>query len=587
MYLLSCNSYAADAEEYETGLTVCYKIFLVRQIYPAAMRVALKLNNPEFVDAIMRECKDPLVLKQMGFMIARQSSNYKARNEELAAIINNQKLSELYKLLARDMQVVEPKTVEQVLKTHLEETTKSLVPVAVDSAKKNLSETYVSALVNLGFGTDALLTTQAAAWFPNNKESGRFAAAAGLGLIYLWDPDNGMNYIDKYLYIPDENIVGGAYMALGMVNCRVKSEFDPALQLLLEPLRSGKDAHKLGAVMGLAFAYAGTGRPEILDAISTFVIDTSYSLELSAMSALCLGMVFVGTCNGDVLNAIMQGVTDRETTALDNHPLSRYFALALGLVFLGQQEKIDAILEAVKLVPGTLGKFMTSTLTFCAYAGTGNVLKVQEMLRACADHLDEKDAMHQISGVLGVAVIAMGEEIGVEMAFRAMNHLLQYGEATIRRTVPLAIALLSLSNPDIAVMDMLTKLTYDTDKQVAQSAIFALGLISAGSNNSRLAEVLRQIASYSHQDNNTLFMVRIAQGLLQMGKGLITIQPVHSDKFLMSGVAMSGILAAVFACTNMPNIVFANYHYLLYCLGLSAAPRSCMPVLPLSSLLYS
>jgi 26S proteasome regulatory subunit N1 len=172
----------------------------------------------------------------------------------------------------------------------------------------------------------------------------------------------------------------------------------------------------------------------------------------------------------------------------------------------------------------------------------------------------------------------MGEEIGLEMAFRTMNHLLQYGEPVIRKTVPLAIGLLSLSNPQISVMDMLTKLTYDPDKEVAQSAIFALGLISAGSNNSRLAEVLRQIASYSHRDNDTLFMVRIAQGLLQMGKGLVSIHPIHSDKLLLSNIALAGVLASVFACTNLPNIMFANYHYLIYTLALAASPRICMPV---------
>lgn len=551
------------------------------------MRVALKLNSMEFIDSIMRECKDPAVLKQMCLMIARHGIPYKARSEELSSIINNQKLSDLYMLLAKDMQVLEAKSVEQVLKSHLEEVAKSTIGAAVDSAKKNLSETYVSALVNLGFGTDALLTTQAATWFPNNKESGRFAAAAGLGMIYLWNPDAGMNYIDKYLYIMDDNIVGGAYMALGLTNCRVKSDFDPALQVLLEPLKHGKEVHKVGAVMGLAFAYAGTCREEILDALTPFIIDTSYSIELSAMSALCLGMVYISSCNVDVLNAVMQGITEREASAIENHPLSRYFALALGLAFLGQQDKIDTILEAVKLIPPPLGKFMTATLTFCAYAGTGNVLKVQEMLRGCADHLEAKDALHQIACVLGVSVISMGEEIGLEMAFRTMNHLLQYGEPVIRKTVPLAIGLLSLSNPQISVMDMLTKLTYDPDKEVAQSAIFALGLIAAGSNNSRLAEVLRQIASYSHRDNDTLFMVRIAQGLLQMGKGLVSIHPIHSDKLLLSNIALAGILSSVFACTNLPNIMFANYHYLIYTLALSASPRICMPVLFITFSLFS
>ena len=45
-------------------------------------------------------------------------------------------------------------------------------------------------------------------------------------------------------------------------------------------------------------------------------------------------------------------------------------------------------------------------------------------------------------------------------------------------------------------MDLLTKLSYDTDVNVSMSAIFALGLIAAGTNNARVAQNLRYLASY-------------------------------------------------------------------------------------------
>ena len=50
----------------------------------------------------------------------------------------------------------------------------------------------------------------------------------------------------------------------------------------------------------------------------------------------------------------------------------------------------------------------------------------------------------------------------------------------IRRAVPLALGLLSVSNPQISVMDTLSKLSHDHDVDVAQGAILALGLIGAG-----------------------------------------------------------------------------------------------------------
>ena len=82
------------------------------------------------------------------------------------------------------------------------------------------------------------------------------------------------------------------------------------------------------------------------------------------------------------------------------------------------------------------------------------------------------------------------------MALRTMNHFLQYGEPIIKRTVPLAIGLLRISNPEVQSMDMLVKLSYDSDKLVAKSSVLALGLIGAGTNNSRVAGSLRDLATY-------------------------------------------------------------------------------------------
>jgi len=87
------------------------------------------------------------------------------------------------------------------------------------------------------------------------------------------------------------------------------------------------------------------------------------------------------------------------------------------------------------------------------------------------------------------------------MSLRTMSHLLQYGEPSIRKTVPLAMGLLRISNPDVNTLDLLNKLAYDSDADVAMSAIFAMGLVGAGTNNSKLAGDLRYLASYfSGQD---------------------------------------------------------------------------------------
>ena len=109
------------------------------------------------------------------------------------------------------------------------------------------------------------------------------------------------------------------------------------------------------------------------------------------------------------------------------------------------------------------------------------------------------------------------------------------------------------------------------------NALFSLGLVAAGTNNSRLATTLRQIASYFSDDNNSLMVVRMAQGFLHMGKGLLTLNPIHSNNLLVSNVGLAGILISIFSFTE-PALILGKYQYLIYSLCLSINPRMVMVV---------
>ena len=127
---------------------------------------------------------------------------------------------------------------------------------------------------------------------------------------------------------------------------------------------------------------------------------------------------------------------------------------------------------------------------------------------------------------------------------------MHYGEPTIRKAVPLALGLISVSNPQLPIMDTLSKYSHDNDLAVALNAIFAMGLIGAGTNNARLAQMLRQLAGYYYKEADCLFMVRIAQGLVHMGKGTLTLYPYFFDRTIMSRTAVAGLLATLIAFTD-------------------------------------
>ena len=183
-----------------------------------------------------------------------------------------------------------------------------------------------------------------------------------------------------------------------------------------------------------------------------------------------------------------------------------------------------------------------------------------------------------------------------------------------RQAVPLALALLNVSNPTIAVMDTLSRLSHDSDIDVAQNAILALGgcfraqlsqrtqpilcyddrkahhqrhccrsgctdrcssilgftsnllgsfahdclspqslgvlvvvnaiglpnsgLVGAGTNNARLAGLLRSLSSYYYKEPTMLLLVRVAQGLVHLGKGLLSLSFLHTDRQLLAGAPL-------------------------------------------------
>lgn len=167
-------------------------------------------------------------------------------------------------------------------------------------------------------------------------------------------------------------------------------------------------------------------------------------------------------------------------------PIIRLLPVALGLLYLGKQESVEATTEVSKTFDEKIRKYCDVTLMSLAYARTGNVLKVQKLLGICSQHL-EKGETHQGPAVLGIALIAMAEELGAEMAVRSLERLLQYGEQNIRRAVPLALGILCISNPKVNVIDTLSRLSHDADADVSMAAIISLGLIGAGTNNACFA----------------------------------------------------------------------------------------------------
>ena len=118
---------------------------------------------------------------------ALDASLIAATGLQVVEIMSNEKLSERYLALARDLDVMEAKLPEDVYKMHLVDTHRSGLPnPTMESGMKNLSDSLVNALLNLGFGTDKLVTVEAKegekSWVARNKQHGKSCAVASIGV---------------------------------------------------------------------------------------------------------------------------------------------------------------------------------------------------------------------------------------------------------------------------------------------------------------------------------------------------------------------------------------------------------------------
>lgn len=111
--------------------------------------------------------------------------------EDLQEILFNSRLSTHFKQFGQELGVQDPKSLEDVYKSHLETSRTSDLSsfghihpdilvlgsstVNVDSARGNLAGTFVNAFVNAGFGNDKLMVDaeEGNSWIYKNKDHGK------------------------------------------------------------------------------------------------------------------------------------------------------------------------------------------------------------------------------------------------------------------------------------------------------------------------------------------------------------------------------------------------------------------------------
>merc|ERR1712173_225260 len=98
--------------------------------------------------------------------------------------------------------------------------------------------------------------------------------------------------------------------------------------------------------------------------------------------------ISVGSCNGEVTSTILQTLMEKsEADMKDSY--AKYLPLGIGLCYLGKQDAAEATIAALEVIPEPFRQVAVTLVEICAYAGTGNVLKIQQLLHICSEHYEQ------------------------------------------------------------------------------------------------------------------------------------------------------------------------------------------------------
>lgn len=83
-----------------------------------------------------------------------------------------------------------------------------------------------------------------------------------------------------------------------------------------------------------------------------------------------------------------------------------------------------------------------------------------------------------------------------------------------------------------------------------------LGLIAAGTNNSRISSLIKNLGFYYEDDGSEYsFVIRLALGLVYSGKGILTLNQIHTNGLLINKQGLAGLLIISLLMTNMEEFI--------------------------------
>ncbi|KAI5190182.1 26S proteasome regulatory subunit N1 [Nematocida sp. AWRm77] len=503
----------------------------------------------EELQALMNT-EPPAVQLQMAYVLAKHEVRITAPTQKLQDILDGRHMKEINEYVAQRLE---------------------LGRTEKDTSAGNMGS-FPEALAKVSFSNEELPTQE-------NKKSYKISSQSSKGLLYLWNPEKAMEELEEHLFSEDKYLKVSSILALSASTCRVRDEHETVLAVVKESLSTNSTTQKLVLLQSLLLQYAGTGREDVVEVVKPYIHDDQ--VEVSLFSIYAIGCICAGRGDLDVFTELIQVFIER----LSFSPFTKYGMLGLALLFLGQESAVESVLELAESVE-KYGMALSILLRSTAYFGTGNSKVLHSLLRDALEESspasteeEEGDTGYfeykHVFAILGVSLLSVGEETLSQMATHILEGATLLDNPRVQMAVPLALSLLHMSTAKVEVIDSLKRCVHNGNSLVIVSSLAALGLVSAGSNNSRVQSAFEQMGAFCGKgaSGSTL---KIAQGLLRLGKGTMKLSMFSGS--VPSPKAISGILGFVFALLDGGTFILDRYYFTLLLIAPGIFPKHVVTV---------
>ncbi|KMV66233.1 26S proteasome regulatory complex protein [Encephalitozoon cuniculi EcunIII-L] len=549
LYLEDMNSFV-DLEE------VILKIYLKMGDHSRYVVGLIRRQKSKEAIEYVRSIEDRDYRKQCLYILARCNLYYEASDPEEKYILSNGYIKDVYREIGAELEIDKPSKMDAILKGFkYDKDTRQLASIGI-----------ANGFVHMGYGRDPIFLPQEGdSRVPLDYEAilgcdvpDLISVFGSIGVIESWNSEKVMETLQEHIFADFSYRKTGSLLGLALSGLRNFEERPAILALLSNNLQSSSSIHVIATLLGIEAMFSGTQAEEVRELLQPLMF--SDSSEVVFFTSFTLGSVFCGSADEDLTSLMLQTFVEKGKES--ETQFFRFLMLGLASLFYRRKDVECGIME----IGGALSKHESILIKGFQYVGTGDSNVIESILTD--SFTGDTDALLESLGLLSCALVSMGDETSSQMVGRIVSSSLLLDSSHLRSVLPLCYSILYPSNPQVNVLDMLEKSLNIGETNCIISTIVSLGLIGAGTLNSRITKILDQQYSYYYKDSKVLPVLKIAQGLVSLGKGLLSISPLYFDKTTFMPKNTIGLFSTVFMLLDSsisPLVSSHAYMFFLLC----------------------